>query len=381
MVRTIKQMVALVLFVVSSNAYGQYLETFSTPNKGILAGTCSGTEASCTSDFVGVDWTINGDFSGMDGNDFFATDGSGRFNADGDNDASEPGLCFETPVLDISAVAGSVSFSVELDWVSWDFTDICDVEYQIDGGIWNQVPPLPDTDGPGTVDFNSDSNTDSGTATVSGISGSTLSIRVCLQSNSSFDDIFIDNVSVPEIGAVVLPVKWADINVKTVREGNKLNWATYTEVNNERFEIEKSINNTNSFRKIGTVDGSGTTIETSRYEFIDREISNATAYYRIKQVDFDGHFEYSEIVVAKTELKDRIRFSPNPFTSQLLISMNSNDLVEGTAIRMFNNQGQLVMQRKITSLNLDDPINTENLIPGMYSIQFDNGEVIRLVKF
>ena len=380
--KTVKQLAVLFLLLTFNNAFCQYLETFSIPNKGILAGTCSGTEASCTSDFTGVDWTVNGDFSGMDGNDFFATDGSGRFNADGDCDASAPGLCFETPVLDISSVAGTSSFTMDLDWVSWDFGDVCNVEYSVDGGGWIQVPPLPGTNGPGTVDFNSDGNTGSGTPSISGIIGNTLSIRVCLISNSSFDDIFIDDVSVPEVGAMVLPVKWAEFNVRSLKEGNQLNWATYTEVNNERFDIEKSVDNGHDFEKIGSVEGAGTTVKTSRYEFLDIENSSAaTTYYRIKQVDFDGNFEYSEIIAVQNKLKDRIRFAPNPFSAQILISMNQEDLVEGTSIRMFNNQGQLVLEKAISSLNIDDPIETSHLNAGMYTIQYSNGEVVRLVKF
>ncbi len=192
----------LFLFLNIGNSYGQYLETFSIPNRGVIVGTCAGSEASCTTDYTGVDWIINGDFSGMDSNDFFSTDGSDRLNADGDCDAAAPGICFETPVLDIST-AGAVSFSIGLDWVSWDVADICNVESQLDGGVWVPVGPLGGTSGPGTVQFNSDGNTGSGVATGSGLTGSTLSLRVCIISNSSFDDIFIDNVSVPESGVMV----------------------------------------------------------------------------------------------------------------------------------------------------------------------------------
>lgn len=379
--KTVKHLLTLLLLLTVHLVFGQYLETFSIPNKGILAGTCSGTEASCTSDFTGVTWTVNGDFSGMDGNDFFATDGSGRLNADGDNDASEPGLCFETPVLDISAVAGSASFTVGLDWTSWDFTDICDVEYQLDGGVWVQLGPLPGTDGPGTVDFNSDGNTGSGTASASGLTGNTLSIRVCLQSNSSFDDIFIDNVSVPEVGAAILPVKWAEVKVRSLKEGNQLDWATYTEVNNEGFEIEKSVGDGLDFKQIGSVLGTGNSIDINRYRFLDREVSNSKTYYRIKQVDFDGNFEYSQTVVVQPRLRDRIRFAPNPFSSQILISMDPEDLIEGTAIRMYDHQGRLVFEREVSNLNIDDPIDTSHLLAGMYTLQYSNGEVMRMVKF
>jgi|GEM_PF-3863782 len=59
----------LPLFILGSVQFlsAQYLETFSTPNKGLLGGPCGATASSCGStDFVGVDWTVTGDFSGFD---------------------------------------------------------------------------------------------------------------------------------------------------------------------------------------------------------------------------------------------------------------------------------------------------------------------------
>lgn len=383
--KTVKQLTTLFFVLIVSNSFGQYLETFSIQDRGVLPGTCSGSEASCITDYTGVDWRITGDFSGMDGNDFFRTSSTsaGRLHGDGDVDATiAPGICFETPTLDISAVAGAASLSLSLNWVSWDVQDIANVEYQLDGGSWVQLPPLSGTDGPGTVDFNSDGNTGTGVASAGGLIGNTLTIRVCLLNTNSFgDDIFIDDVSVPEAGAMILPVKWAEFNVKPLNEGNQLNWATYTEVNNEEFEIEKSNDNMLNFRKIGTVKGVGNSTKLSRYDFLDTEITSATSYYRIKQVDFDGNFEYSEILVVQNNLKNNIRFTPNPFTSQILISADKQDLTEGTTIRMYNNQGQIVVEKMITERNLNDPIDTAHLNAGMYSVQFANGEIVRLVKF
>lgn len=373
-----------VLFVIiACNVHCQYLETFPIPEKGIIMGPCpGGTSASCAdTDFTGVEWDINGNFSGFDAvsgaEDYLKTNGSGVLEFGGDIDEE---LCYESPVLDISAVAGAASFSVDLTWLSQDAADYIDVEYQLDGGVWVQIPNQFGG-GSHTIDYGNSGNNGSGTISQTGLVGNTLSIRVCPDTNTSSEITTVDNVSVPEAGAVVLPVKWAEFTARSTSKGNQLNWATYTEVNNERFDIEKSVNGTSDFREIGSVEGAGTSTKTSRYEFLDRDQSSATSYYRIKQVDFDGHFEYSEIVVVQNNLKDKLHFTPNPFSSQLLISSNQQEVVEGTSIRMYNNQGQLVLEKEITNQNLNDPIDTDHLGAGMYSIQYSNGEVVRVVKF
>ena len=368
----------------------QYTENFELPvtnDKGVLAGTCSGSDGTtCTiNDFGGVNWSINGNLSmiAAGGEDFAKTIGGVMTFEDVDEE-----VCWESPILDISAVAGTFSISADVGWVGFDDADYIDVEYQVDGGVWNQVPNQLGG-GTHTIQFNPASN-NTGNTSVSegGISGvATASIRVCGDINlgtiggTLFEQITVDNVSVPEAGAVVLPVRWAEVKVQSLKEGNQLNWATYTEINNDRFEIEKSEGNNGDFRKIGTVEGAGYSLNVNRYEFLDTEINNSDSYYRIKQVDFDGNFEYSQIVLARTPMKDRIRFAPNPFSSQILISMNQEDLIDNTAIRMYDNFGQLVMQRQISSLNLDDPIETSHLPAGMYTIQFSNNEVVRMVKF
>jgi len=93
-----------------------------------------------------------------------------------------------------------------------------------------------------------------------------------------------------------------------------LKWITATELNNNGFEVERSINN-DQFESISFISGSGTTTETHQYFYKDENISGFLKY-RLKQIDFDGHFEYSQIVSVNSltnlsfELKQNY---PNPF--------------------------------------------------------------------
>lgn len=94
-----------------------------------------------------------------------------------------------------------------------------------------------------------------------------------------------------------------------------LNWETATEINNQGFEIERRTESS-EFRTIGFVDGYGTTTEPRSYSFIDKNADNGINYYRLKQVDFNGTYEYSNEV--EVNVIGHLTFNldqnyPNPF--------------------------------------------------------------------
>jgi hypothetical protein len=115
----------------------------------------------------------------------------------------------------------------------------------------------------------------------------------------------------------------ASVNLNAVR----LNWTTATETNNQGFEIHKKKSEVRSQESewyvIGFVDGSGTTTETQVYNFADSDVKPGKYFYRLKQVDFDGTFEYSqEIEVEITAPNEFALFQnyPNPFNPSTKIS-------------------------------------------------------------
>lgn len=98
----------------------------------------------------------------------------------------------------------------------------------------------------------------------------------------------------------VLPVELLYFAAHKTENGVLINWETASEFNNDYFDVEWKIGG-NQFEKIGRVKGAGTTTEIQYYEFlhdldqVDIENGSATFYYRLKQMDFDGAFEYSDI--------------------------------------------------------------------------------------
>lgn len=94
-------------------------------------------------------------------------------------------------------------------------------------------------------------------------------------------------------GTITLPVELISFSGKKNSDAVLLNWITASEVNNDYFEIQVSIDGV-SFETIGLVRGNGNTSEVMRYDF---SIKNSVAkYFRLKQVDYNGAFEYSHVI-------------------------------------------------------------------------------------
>ncbi|QHT66707.1 hypothetical protein GXP67_08565 [Rhodocytophaga rosea] len=114
-----------------------------------------------------------------------------------------------------------------------------------------------------------------------------------------------------------LPVRLLYVKGKQVSKTVVLDWATASEINNDHFEVERSVDGKN-FEYIGSVQGNGTVQTLHTYNFVDVQLPNATVlYYRLRQVDTDGKYEFSEIVAVQitsttSELASRWSVYPNP---------------------------------------------------------------------
>ena len=220
-----------------------------------------------------------------------------------------------------------------------------------------------------------------GTGTVSGTWGGTGSgaahINATFFSGGSI--ITVTNSSGP------LPVKLISFTVSPISDGNLLNWVTSTEINNEKFEIERSVNGID-FIKVGQVDGSGNSNQIIKYSFIDRDAETRTlvsVYYRLKQIDFNGKSDYSDIIkVSKINLLEVAKpiVSPNPFLNQIQIVLpnSSSDFVN---LKITSMNGVSVLETSVLvgkSNNID--VNTEILNPGIYILSVNNNGIVTNYK-
>lgn len=173
--------------------------------------------------------------------------------------------------------------------------------------------------------------------------------------------------------SLVLPVTLTDFQVNPSSSDAVLTWVTASESNNKGFEIEYSDDAT-VFNKIGWVDGSNTTQETKKYSFIHKNAIRNIGYYRLRQVDYDGKFKYSNIISSRGTDDQSLTVYPNPATTILNVSGAS----EGKYI-IFSLEGKKQKEGDFTGASI--PI--QELLKGIYTITIDaNGKQTnqRLVK-
>ncbi len=152
-----------------------------------------------------------------------------------------------------------------------------------------------------------------------------------------------------------------------------LEWTTATEINNKGFEIEKS-NDGKTFRTIGFVNGAGTSATANHYIFLDEAFSEF-AYYRLKQIDFDDTFEYSDIISIRSHERLDIRIFPNPMDDQLNIELIGDAIVLPVQIELYSAIGEKMLTREIR--NKQNALSLQNLPKGIYFVNFIMGNHIQ----
>lgn len=159
--------------------------------------------------------------------------------------------------------------------------------------------------------------------------------------------------------SVPLAVKLDSFQVKNTRQINLLTWNTKSEINNDRFEIEKSSDGFD-FEKIGFIKGKN---HASNYSFKD-ENPKKINYYRLKQIDFDGRFEYSEVISIKNEDYFEEKIYPNPFVDYINIKTKKTEI---SIIDIF---GKIIFYRKIENDEINSiQIDLSNLNSGIYFLR------------
>jgi len=140
-----------------------------------------------------------------------------------------------------------------------------------------------------------------------------------------------------------VPVELTSFTVSVNQNNVKLLWETATEINNSGFNIERKSANS-EYTTVGFVPGFGTTTEPKSYTFKDNNLRTGTYTYRLKQIDFDGTFEYSS--EATVEVTAPAEFSldqnyPNPFnpSTKITFSLAVNSKV---SLKVFDVLGQEV---------------------------------------
>lgn len=134
-------------------------------------------------------------------------------------------------------------------------------------------------------------------------------------------DLNIDLSGGASLDCVPLPIDLMSFTGDATELGNELYWKTMAEINNDYFVIESSVDAGN-FSPIGNIDGAGNSVQPIDYYFLDQDPIAGVTYYRLKQVDFDGKFSYSDIVAVKRLSAGEIVLTPNPVKDILNVEIN-----------------------------------------------------------
>ena len=169
-----------------------------------------------------------------------------------------------------------------------------------------------------------------------------------------------------------IPVELTSFAANVINYGVHLNWTTVTELNNSGFEIERNTplnplsrgeaEGRGVWNKIGFVNGNGTTTESQAYSYVDANLAADKYLYRLKQINFDGSYEYSNIVEAEVGTPAKYSLAqnyPNPFNPSTKISWQS-PVASHQTLRIYD-----VLGNEIAVL-----VNEERPA-GNYEIEFD----------
>lgn len=174
------------------------------------------------------------------------------------------------------------------------------------------------------------------------------------------DEMYFDDYMLEDL--TIIPVELSSFAATVTGTGDVvLNWTTETEVNNQGFQIERKAEN-GEYISIGYVQGRGTTTEQQTYSFTDGNVEAGTYFYRLKQLDFQGTFEYSQEIFV--DVHPPLAFGldqnyPNPFNPSTKIKFS---LAEQSQVKLsiYNTLGELVQVLK-----------NEQMSAGFYEVEFN----------
>ena len=183
-------------------------------------------------------------------------------------------------------------------------------------------------------------------------------------------------------GTNPLPVEWLSFNVEKKGVFNSLSWATASEKNSDYFDVQRKVGSAD-FISIARVKAAGNSSSISNYSFNDQILISSIVYYRLKQVDKDGVFTYSELKSISNSNSSTFSAFPNPsYDKQVSISI-SEDLGANSQLSIFDLSGRVVYKQLLNEVTDDRviPLDLGDLCQGTYLVTIhDNGGNISTQK-
>jgi hypothetical protein len=177
-----------------------------------------------------------------------------------------------------------------------------------------------------------------------------------------------DNWILKNVNSIV-PVELISFSGRVENGKTILEWTTATESNNQGFEIQRSLDKSH-FNTIGFVEGNGSTTERNDYRFVDEGIKGKV-YYRLKQIDFNGTFSYSDIVEINGVTVTTIELGqnyPNPFnpSTKLTYQIGEAGFVNLRVYDVLGNEVVTLVNKEMQAGSYEIVFDAKNMPSGIY---------------
>lgn len=178
---------------------------------------------------------------------------------------------------------------------------------------------------------------------------------------------------------IALPIELLSFTGEKTGEEVLLQWSTASEINNDYFILERSING-KDFDKIVEIKGAGNSNEVLNYSFIDKHPANGINYYRLKQIDYNGEHSFSGIIQVSNKIGKLNPFVvyPNPATEE--INITGYDFNKVDKIEIINPMGKVVYQKIFSEASSNCKVKFSDLYQGVYFIRITSGTHVESLK-
>jgi len=190
------------------------------------------------------------------------------------------------------------------------------------------------------------------------------------------------NGNAPVFLTPLLPVELDAFSAEKAGERRvRLSWSTESEINASHFEVERSFDNS-YFESIGQVSASGNTTTRVDYQFFYERIpefrNQTIVYYRLKMVDLDGSFEYSDVRGLNFDKSnvEGVEVFPNPTNQWVYIDVSNIDFeIEDVNLKVFDLNGRLILDKEILGSGLE-ALDISQFRQGVYQLVVQQGETM-----
>ena len=177
--------------------------------------------------------------------------------------------------------------------------------------------------------------------------------------------------------ASTLPVIFQSFYVNREGANIQLTWVTSQEINNQYYAVEKSTD-ARSWKQVAIVLGAGTTNLISKYNYTDKNVTDAVVYYRIKQTDMNGDVHYSAIRTIKNDNQSNCNIYASS-KQTIIVDLNS-EVKNNISIQVVSMNGQIIKRQNFNQASYRLTVNMPNVTSGVYAVQVSDGNGLKEVK-